>query len=119
MNDPTIPAPVAEIDPTAPEALVFIAPRVMSVEERARWVEDLRLVLPYRKILILPPGTQVHDLAAEARIEQKVDRLTEKVDALLHALAADEEGDPDGDEPLLTLDGESAGAPRDPEQSLG
>lgn len=54
-------------------------------------------------------------LAALARLEATIGAVDAKLDALIQALADEEDDDP----PQLTLDGDYAGGARDQGQSLG
>lgn len=54
------------------------------------------------------------DLSQMDRVEESLTRLHIKLDALLHALAQEDE-----QPPANTLDGQPAGAERDQTQSLG
>lgn len=54
-------------------------------------------------------------LAALARLEAMVGAVDAKLDALIQALADEDDDDP----PRLTLDGDHAGGARDQGQSLG
>lgn len=50
-----------------------------------------------------------------SELHEKLDRIERKLDALIAALAEEEQGD---DVPAVTLDGEQAGAERDSSQPL-
>lgn len=54
-------------------------------------------------------------LASLARLEAMIGAVDAKLDALIQALADEEDDDP----PQLTLDGDHAGGARDQGQSLG
>lgn len=113
MIDPATPlSPEAEIDPKADGVLVFTMPWHLTAEDMLRWNEELHRVFPGRTCLVLPGGAQVQDLAAQSRIEHKIDRVQQTLDGLMQVLA-DEDETPDEDTPGLTLDGDSAGSERD------
>ena len=88
-------ARVSEIQDGETTIVVYIQRHVRS-DHRQHLKEIVQKAFPGRRVLIADGGMQVREVG----IEEKLDRIEAKLDALLDALAEDED-----DEPQFDLDG--------------
>lgn len=77
--------------------LVLTVPHVLSVEQRTRIMGQVEIALPGRKVLILDDGMRIGRVGDAEQLA----RIESKLDALIAALASDED-----DEPQYSLDGD-------------
>lgn len=90
--------------------LVITTPQTLSYETARRLREEVQNMLPGRKVLLLSDGLQIHAIDNQAMLV----RIESKLDALLAALAEDEEPEADA----FDLDGNLLAGERDQSQAL-
>lgn len=90
-------------------AIVVSTPHHISSDQRQHLKEIVRKAFPGRRVLIADGGMQVREVG----IEEKLDRIEAKLDALIEALAEDDE-----QEESFDLDGNPIGGQRDTTESL-
>ncbi|MDX3932682.1 MAG: hypothetical protein QHC77_12185 [Stenotrophomonas sp.] len=96
---------------TAQQVIVQLT-KDLTQQDASRLAEKLREAFPHQRVVVLPPGAVVSH-------SEQLDRIEQKLDTLIAALA-EEQDDQEDQHHLVTLDGETiAAGDRDQTQSLG
>lgn len=90
--------------------LVLHVPMLLSKDQRERIAAHFSVALPDRKVLVIDGGMTLSTIGHTAQLQ----RIEQKLDALLKALAAEDDGDDD----VRSLDGKRFPA-REEGRSLG